>query len=82
MYELMNRDGVAATFEERLEYGEYTYSMIEQHDDYLPYDFTTINEWIDDRQIAKHRTSIKKLMTELGIDNRHSFISMVQSSLP
>ena len=77
MYELMNRDKVVATFEERLEYGEYTYSMVEQHDDYLPYDFTTINEWVDDRQIAKHRTSIKKLMTELGIDNRHGFISMV-----
>lgn len=78
MYELMNKDTIVATFEERYEYGEYAYKMVEQLDSYLPYDFTTINEWIDDRQIAKHRTSIKKLMTELGIDNRHGFIDMVR----
>lgn len=78
MYELMNKDKVVATFEERYDYGEYTYKMVDQLDDYLPYDFASINEWIDDRQIAKHRTSIKRLMAELGIDNRHGFINMVR----
>lgn len=78
MYQLMNREKVVANLEERYEYGEYTYSIVEQLDSYLPYDFTTVNEWIDDRQIAKHRTSIKKLMTELGIDNRKGFVDMVR----
>lgn len=77
-YELMNRNRVVATFEERESYEEYSYVLLEQHDPYLPYGFTTINEWIDDRQIAKHRTSIQKLMRELGIDNRHGFIGMVR----
>lgn len=78
MYQLMNRDVVVATVEERLEYGEYVYEIVEQCDDYLPYGFTNINDWIDDRQIAKHRTSIKKLMDELGISNRKGFIDMVR----
>ena len=37
-----------------------------------------MDEWIDDRQIAKHRTSIKKLMAELCIDNRKGFVDMVR----
>lgn len=78
MYELMNKDKVVATFEERYEFDDYTYTLIEQFDDYMPYGFTSLDEWIDDRQIAKHRTSIKSLMTELGIDNRHGFIDMVR----
>ena len=78
LYELMNKDRVVATFEERESYDDYTYTMVEQLDSYLPHGFTTINEWIDDRQIAKHRTSIKSLMKELGIDNRHGFIDMVR----
>lgn len=77
-YQLMNKDRVVATFEEREMLGEYTYQLVERSDDYLPYGFTTINEWIDDRQIAKHRTSIKKLMEDLGINNRKDFIDMVR----
>ena len=78
MYELMNKDVVVATVEERESYGEYTYSIVKQFDDYLPYGFTNVDDWIDDRQIAKHRTSIKRLMVELGINNRRGFINMVR----
>lgn len=77
-YLLMNKDRVVAVCEEQNVYGEYSYAIVEQLDNYLPYGFSTLNEWIDDRQIAKHRTSIKKLMHELGIDNRHGFIDMVR----
>lgn len=78
LYQLMNKDNVVATFEEHETYGEYSYTIIEQLDSYMPYGFTTINEWIDDRQIAKHRTSIHKLMHELGMDNRRGFIDMAR----
>ncbi len=77
-YQLMNKNKVVAVFGERNAYGEYVYDLVEQVDDYLPYGFTDINDWIDDRQIAKHRTSIKRLMQELGIDNRKGFIDMVR----
>ena len=78
MYELMNKDVVVATIEERESFDDYSYSVVEQFDDYLPYGFTTVDDWIDDRQIAKHRTSIKRLMAELGIDNRRGFIDMIR----
>jgi len=78
MYQLMNRNKVVANLEERYEFDDYTYEITEQLDDYLPYGFTSMDEWIDDRQIAKHRTSIKKLMAELGIDNRKGFVDMVR----
>lgn len=77
-YELMNRDKVVAVCEEREAFDDYTYTMVEQVDDYLPYGFTSMDEWIDDRQIAKHRGSIKALMRELGIDSRRGFIDMVR----
>ena len=78
MYQLMNRNKVVANLEEHFEFDDYTYDIVEQLDDYLPYGFTSMDEWIDDRQIAKHRTSIKKLMAELGIDNRKGFVDMVR----
>lgn len=77
-YALMNKNKVVAICEEKEAYGEYSYSIVERIDEYLPYGFTTLNEWIDDRQIAKHRASIKQLMRELGIDDRHGFIDMVR----
>lgn len=78
MYELMNKDVVVATVEERESYDDYSYNIVEQFDDYLPYGSTTMDDWIDDRQIAKHRTSIQRLMVELGINNRRGFIDMVR----
>ncbi len=77
-YQLMNKNKLVAVCEERDVYGEMIYDLVEQDDDYLPYGFSNINDWIDDRQIAKHRTSIKRLMEELGIDNRKGFIDMVR----
>ena len=77
-YQLMNADKVVAVLEERSVLGEYSYQVVEQLDGYLQYGFCDINSWIDDRQIAKHRTSIKRLMAELGMDNRKSFIDMVR----
>lgn len=78
MYLLMNKDKAVALVKEHESYDDYSYEMVEQFDDYLPYGFTSVNAWIDDRQIAKHRGSIKKLMAELGIDNRRGFIDMVR----
>ena len=77
-YQLMNKDRVVATLEEREAFDDYSYTMVKQLDDYLPHGFTSMDEWIDDRQIAKHRTSIKRLMRELGIDNRKGFIDTVR----
>lgn len=78
LYQLMNKDVVVATYRERRELDEYFYDLVEQTDSYLPYSFIDINDWIDGRQIAKHRTSIEKLMRELGLTTRHDFIGMAR----
>lgn len=73
-YQLMNKDTVVAVYEEHCEWDEYTYELISQEDDYLPYGFVSINDWIDGRQIAKRRNSINELLVSLGIADRHNFI--------
>ena len=74
LFQLMNKDVVVATYEEKIQLGLYIYEEVKQLDSYLPYGFANINDWIDGRQIAKHRTSIEKLMRELGLIPRHEFI--------
>lgn len=57
LYQLMNQDVVVATYEEEQRLLDYSYKLVEQQDAYLPYGFAGIDDWIDGRQIAKHRTS-------------------------
>ena len=78
LYQLMNKDVVVATYEEQKRIDDYRYVLVDQLDSYLPYGFAGIDDWIDGRQIAKHRTSIQKLMRELGLNTRHDFIGMVR----
>lgn len=78
LYQLMNKDVVVATYRETKDLDDYYYDEVERHSGYLPYSFTDINDWIDGRQIAKHRVSIEKLMRELGLTTRHDFIGMVR----
>jgi hypothetical protein len=78
LYQLMNKDAVVATYEERRAIGETVFVEVERSGAYMPYGFTNINDWIDGRQIAKHRASIEKLMRELGILTRHDFVGMAR----
>lgn len=78
LYQLMNKDVVVATYSEHEEPDEYYYDLVDSSDAYMPYGFIDINDWIDGRQIAKHRASIEKLMRDLGLTTRHNFIGMVR----
>ncbi len=62
-----------------MQLGLCTYSEVEQLDAYLPYGFININDWIDGRQIAKHRVFVEKLMRELGLTTRHDFVRMARA---
>lgn len=77
-YQLMNKDVVVAVYEEAKVLDNFKYGLVSQENSYLPYGFTDINDWIDGRQIAKHRNSIEKLMRELGLNTRHDFIGMAR----
>ncbi len=78
LYQLMNKDVVVATYSEERRLADFRYEEVERFDAYFPYAFIDINDWIDGRQIAKHRASIEKLMRELGLTTRHDFIGMVR----
>ena len=78
LHQLMNKDKVVATYKETWDMDEYYYEQVEQLDDYFPIGFLNINDWIDGRQIAKHRNAIEKLMREIGLTTRHDFIGMVR----
>ena len=78
LYQLMNKDVVVATYEEIDDFDDYRYVLVEQCDPYLPHGFVGIDDWIDGRQIAKHRASIQRLMRELGLNTRRDFIGMAR----
>lgn len=78
LYQLMNKDEIVATYREEERLDDYGYVEVDRSSAYLPYGFATINDWIDGRQIAKHRASIEKLMRELGLTTRHDFIGMAR----
>ncbi len=78
LYQLMNKDVVVATYREEKRLADYRYVEVERFDEYFPYAFADINDWIDGRQIAKHRASIEKLMRDLGLTTRHDFVGMVR----
>lgn len=78
LYQLMNKDEVVATYAEEKRLDDFRYNEIERLGSYFPYGFVNINDWIDGRQIAKHRVSIERLMRELGLTTRHDFIGMAR----
>ena len=75
LYQLMNKDKVVATYREEKRLADYRYTEVERFGAYFPYGMVDINDWIDGRQIARHRASIGKLMRDLGLNTRHDFIS-------
>lgn len=78
LYQLMNKDVIVATFQEKKVIGDFSYVQVDQRSEYLPHGFISADDWIDGRQIAKHRASIQKLMRELGLTTRHDFIGMAR----
>ncbi len=78
LYQLMNKDKVVATYEEEQRLADFKYKEVERFDPYFPYGFLDINDWIDGRQIAKHRVAIEKLMHDMGMTTRKDFIAMAR----
>jgi hypothetical protein len=75
MFYLMNEDNPVLTLECSESLGYTSFHTKARHNDYLPYGFTSPDEWIESRQIAKHRKQIRKMMREWELDNRLNFIN-------
>ena len=71
----MNKDRRVLTLEGVRTLGGYTaFSVIERHGGFLPYGFTSPDEWIESRQVAKHRGQLRRLMRAWGLIDRPAFI--------
>ncbi|MDO4803729.1 MAG: HipA protein [Lachnospiraceae bacterium] len=77
-YLMMNKDNVVANVVMDIKYGTEAFSITERQDAYLPYGFSSMNNWIEGRQAAKHRKHIKQLMKACGCDTKSGFISMTR----
>lgn len=75
LYQLMNKDKVVATYQERVSFTVAEYDEIERHDEYLPYGFRDVNSWIDSRCVGRHRDAVSRLVYHLHMASRHDFIA-------
>lgn len=78
LYYLMNKDVITAEIEKIEEYGDVSFHLTKQLDDYLPYGFTDMNKWLSGRQAAKHRTHLAELMKKCGCFTLTGFIDMTR----
>lgn len=75
LYQLMNKDKVVATYQERVSFTVAEYDEIERHDEYLPYGFRDVNSWLDSRCVGRHRDAVSRLVYHLHMASRHDFIA-------
>ena len=73
-YFLMNKDRRVLTLQSEATFGFTAFRIIERHGGCLPYGFTSPDEWIERRQVAKHRAQLRRLMRAWGLDDRPGFI--------
>lgn len=75
MYQLMNKDVIVGTFEltnpEIIEFGNFKQLGV------LPLNFQTITSWLGNRQAAKHRQHIRKLMRECNCEDLLGYIRVL-----
>ena len=77
-YYLMNKDNIILEFsiEDSL-YGERI-KEVKSFSDIRPIGFTNINNWILDRNYAKHKNHFKKWLKKWGIDTSKGFVEITQ----
>ena len=82
MYEyfLMNKDVKLLHF--RLLYDAlsgYTGQELQRYSEYLPPGFSSISDWIDSRNYAKHKLHLKRWLREWQIDNTKGFLDITHA---
>lgn len=78
-YLLMNKDRLVAEVGMDDSYGSEDFILEKVDEDaYLPYGMESMNNWIENRQAAKHRKKIAQLMRTCGCYTKTGFISMTR----
>ena len=80
-YFLMNKDKKVMRF--RAEHATFTNDIIlkevERYDT-LPYGFSDIDEWIENRKASKHNEHLKRIMKDLKCDDHEGFINLTHAA--
>lgn len=78
IYHLMNKEQALLSFYITEEYGEKTAYQDERfvHPSLLPVGFTDIQSWLNQRNIAKHKTHLRRWLKEWQIDDLEGFIQI------
>lgn len=72
----MNKDNPLLLFETVYSMGEINVREIERFSNIMPIGFTDISLWIENRNYAKHKESLKTWLKQWGIDNTEGFIDI------
>lgn len=75
-YYLMNKDDRLLSFETIQRLGDVLVEERERFSKRMPIGFTDISLWIENRNYAKHKDSLKNYLKEWGIDNVDGFIEI------
>ena len=80
IYHLMNKEQALLSFYITEEYGEKTAYQDERfvHPSLLPVGFTDIQSWLNQRNIAKHKTHLRRWLKEWQIDDLEGFIQITR----
>ena len=75
-YYLMNKDNRILSFETTRTLGDVIVTEKERFSNRLPIGFTDISLWLENRNYAKHKDSLKKYLKDWGIENIEGFIDI------
>ncbi|MCF0128613.1 MAG: HipA domain-containing protein [Pseudobutyrivibrio sp.] len=75
-YYLMNKDQRLLSFKTEYSFGDTVVTETEQYAKKLPIGFTDISLWLENRNYAKHKESLKGYLSQWGMDNVDGFIEI------
>ena len=75
MYDLMNKDMIAASFDKK----NNNWILLQQNSR-LPLGRFEINEWLEDRKAYKHNRHLKQLMIDCGCETTEGFIKITHAA--
>ena len=75
-YYLMNKDNRLLSFRTEYSFGDTLVTEVCRYANRLPIGFTDISLWIENRNYAKHKESLKGFLSQWGMDNVDGFIEI------
>ena len=78
MYALMNQDTPLLEFDMIEQIGDYACIETKRFSDKLPFGFTDINTWVNERNYAKHKEHLQKWLKEWQLNHVKGFVEITR----